>query len=82
MAASWWMNNNLEKEVGGVRVKMLQGRERGKDGQEVDRLEAGLEVTAMIFKAESGVLKVGKGCISGDFVGERSIFLQLVVEIT
>lgn len=48
------MNNSLEKEVGGVRMKMLQGRERGKDGQEVDRLGAVLEVKAMIFKAESG----------------------------
>lgn len=53
MAASWCMNNSLEKEVGGVRMKMLQGRERGKDGQEVDRLGAVLEVKTMIFKAES-----------------------------
>lgn len=48
------MSNSLEKEVGGLRVKMLQDRERGKDGQEGDRLGAVLEVTAMIFKAESG----------------------------
>ena len=54
MAASWCMSNSLEKEVGRVRVKMLQGRERGKDGQEEDRLGAVLEVTVMIFKAEAG----------------------------